>query len=262
MLFLHSLGPAASGELLAPGVTALAEAGLSIAAPDMPGFGESPPLDLEGYTAGSLGALAWGVADAIGWDRVVLAGHSWGGSVAVHAAAARPERVRALLLVDSGHLDYGDQPGPRLDETLEDLTAKMEAARVRPKDRAEVASDLELPLDDPVVDAYMAGLKDDGEGGLISRTLGASRAKAMYHLMRARQSDQWAALAAGGFPTLLLLATKPDDLRATNEAAAGRFKAAVPHADVRFVDATHSLITDLRGRFGEIVRDWLAEQPG
>ncbi|HET9852813.1 MAG TPA: alpha/beta hydrolase [Candidatus Limnocylindrales bacterium] len=259
LLFLHSLGPAASAELLAPGVAPLADAGWSVAAPDMPGFGESPPIEVDGYRAERLADLAWSIADGLGWDRLALAGHSWGGSVAVHAAAARPERVRALVLVDSGHIDYADQPGPRLDETLDELTDKMEAARVRPKDRAEVASDLGLPIDDPVVDAYMAGLIEDGAGGLVSRTTGASRAKAMYHLMRARQSDQWAALAAAEFPILLLLATKPDDLRTTNAAAAARFGAAVPRADIRFVEgATHSLITDLRDEFGATVRDWLS----
>ena len=104
----------------------------------------------------------------------------------------------------------------------------------------------------------MAGMTSDGEGGLVSRTTGATRANAMYHLMRARQSDQWAALAAGDFPTLLLLASKPDDLKALNEAAAARFRAVMTHADVRFMDATHSLITDLRDAFGVTVRDWLA----
>ena len=258
LLFLHSLGPAASGELVRPAIEPLLEAGWSIAAPDMPGFGESPPLDLAGYTAENLAELAWAVADELGWDRLVLAGHSWGGSVAVHAAAADPERVRALVLVDSGHIDYADQPGATLDETLEELTERNEAARARAKDRAEVASDLGLPIDDPVVEAYMAGLTDDGQGGLVSRTLGSSRAKAMFHLMRARQTERWAALDAAGFPTLLLLASKPDDLKALNEAAAARFAAAVPRADVRFLDATHSLITDLRDEFGTTVGDWLA----
>jgi pimeloyl-ACP methyl ester carboxylesterase len=260
VLFLHSLGPAASGALLGPGVGPLAEAGYSVAAPDQPGFGQSPPLPPERYEARELADLAWSVADALGWGRLVLMGHSWGGSVALHAAASRPERVRALVLVDSGHLDYADQPDVNLSETLEQLTATAEAARIRTKDRASIAADLELPIDDPVVDAFLEGVIDDGEGGLISRTLGSSRAAAMYHLMRARQSERWAAIAAEQIPTLLLLATEPEDLRVTNEAAAERFRGAVPQAEVRFVEgATHSLITDLRGRFGTIVAEWLGQ---
>ena len=263
VLFLHSLGPAASGALLGPGVGPLAEAGYAVAAPDQPGFGQSPALPPARYEADRVGDLAWSLADALGWERLVLMGHSWGGSVALHAAAARPERVRGLVLVDSGHLDYADQPGVGLSETLEQLTVTAEAARIRTKDRVSVAADLELPLDDPVVDAYLEGVMDDGEGGLISRTLGSSRAAAMYHLMRSRQSERWAAIAAARVPTLLLLGTQPDDLRATNAAAAERFRAVVPDADIRFVEgATHSLITDLRDRFGATVVEWLRQLPG
>jgi pimeloyl-ACP methyl ester carboxylesterase len=259
LLFLHALGPAASGALLGPGIEPLAAAGWSIAAPDHPGFGQSPSLEADGYAVPRLAEYAWSVADALGWGELVLSGHSWGGSVAVHATAARPERVRALVLVDSGHLDYADQPGADLTKSLETISEEAEAARRRAPDRAGVARDLELPEDDPVVAAFLEGMTDDGKGGLVSRTLGSSRGAAMYHLMRARQSEQWPAVAAAGTPTLLLLATKPDEIRSMNEAAAAKFGAAVPQADVRFVEgATHSLITDLRERFGATMRDWLA----
>ena len=82
----------------------------------------------------------------------------------------------------------------------------------------------------------------------------------MYHLMRSYQSEQWAPIAAAGIPTLLLLATVPDEARNANEAAAPAFQAAIPHADVRFIEgASHSLITDLRDRFGSMVADWLRQ---
>jgi len=100
---------------------------------------------------------------------------------------------------------------------------------------------------------------DDGHGGLISRATGTSRGAAMYHLMRARQSDHWPAVAAARIPTLLLLATKPDDIRAANATATARFCDAVPQADIRFIEgATHALITDLRDDFGRTVAEWLA----
>jgi pimeloyl-ACP methyl ester carboxylesterase len=258
-LFFHSLGPAASAALLGVGLGPLADAGYSIAGPDMPGFGESPPLSADGYAVPRLAALGLGLADVLGWERFVLGGHSWGGAVAVHLAAAHPERVRALVLVDSGHLDYEKAPNADRTATLEELAGEAEAARRRAPDRAGVARDLELDVDDPVVDAFLAGMTDDGAGGLISRTLGSSRGAAMFHLMRSSQSEQWAPIAAAGIPTFLLLATVPEEVRKANEAAASAFQAAIPHADVRFIqDGSHSLITDLRDRFGETVRDWLA----
>jgi pimeloyl-ACP methyl ester carboxylesterase len=260
LLFLHSLGPAASGALLGPGIGPLADAGFAIAAPDHPGFGQSPPIDSDAYAVPRLADRAWQIADALGWRELVLSGHSWGGSIAMHAAAARPDRVQALVLVDSGHLDYADSPGAGIDKSLEALSAEAEAARRRAHDRADIAKDLELDVDDAVVTAFLEGMMDDGEGGLISRTVGTSRGAAMYHLMRARQSEQWQAIADARIPTLLLLATKPDDIRSQNEAAATRFGEAVPQADIRFIEgATHSLITDLREEFGRTVAGWLAE---
>lgn len=260
LLFLHSLGPAASGALLGPGIGPLAEAGFAIAAPDHPGFGQSPPVDADSYAVPRLADRTWAIADALGLDEVILSGHSWGGSIAVHAAAVRPDRVQALVLVDSGHLDYADQPAADLGRSLDSLSTEAEAARRRAPDRAGVAKDLELDPDDPVVGAFLEGMMVDGDGGLISRTLGTSRGAAMYHLMRARQSEQWQAIAGARIPTLLLLATQPDEIRSMNEAGAARFRDAVPHADVRFIEgATHSLITDLRDGFGETVARWLAE---
>lgn len=259
LLFFHSLGPAASAALLETGLGPLTEGGVEVAAPDMPGFGESPPIPADAYEIPRLAELGLALADALGWERFALAGHSWGGAVAVHIAAAHPERVRALVLVDSGHLDYADDPNADLSASIERLSEESEAKRIRVRDRANVASDLELELDDPVVDSFMAGLVDDGAGGLISRTLGTTRGAAMYHLTRSRQTEQWPAIAAAGIPVLLLLATMPEEARTRNEAAAERFHEAIPEADVRFVEgATHSLITDMRDEFGETVREWLA----
>jgi pimeloyl-ACP methyl ester carboxylesterase len=258
-LFLHSLGPAASAALLGPGVGPIADAGFAVAAPDMPGFGRTPPLPAERYEVGALARLVWSLVDRLGWDRIVLSGHSWGGAVASHVAAADPGRVGALVLVDSGHIDYANSPGADLTQSLESLAAEAEGARRRAKDAADVAAQLEIEPGDPLVEAILEGMVDDGAGGLISATTGLSRASAMYHLMRARSSDTWSTTAGAGIPTLLLLATKPDETRQMNEEAAARFATAIPHADVRFIDgATHSMVTDLRDRFGTLVADWLS----
>jgi lipase len=258
-LFFHSLGPAASGALIDVGTGPLVAAGYAIAAPDGPGFGQSPPLPPDEYEITRLAERGLALADRLRWDRFVLGGHSWGGSIAVHIAAAAPNRVRALVLADSGHLDYGDDPTADLTSTLDELTEQQAARTHRAPDRAGVARDLELPIDDPVVDSFLEGTIDDGEGGLITRTSPATRAAALYYLARARQSEQWPALAAAKLPVLLLLATEPEIARERNEAAASRFRAAVPQADVRFMEgATHSLVTDLRDGFGTAVVEWLA----
>ena len=70
--------------------------GLDAVALDLPGFGASaePP---EAWGAAGYAAAVAPVLDELGPAPVVL-GHSFGGRVAVHLAAAHPDRVGALVL--------------------------------------------------------------------------------------------------------------------------------------------------------------------
>ena len=54
------------------------------------------PLDVEAHVADAVAVL-----DALGWDRAWLIGHSWGGHLAMHVAAAHPERVQGLAVLDA-----------------------------------------------------------------------------------------------------------------------------------------------------------------
>lgn len=68
---------------------------------DLPGFGLSTKTRRAGYSLWDQArhVLAW--MDAVGLERVVLAGHSMGGEIALRLATLAPERVAALLLVAS-----------------------------------------------------------------------------------------------------------------------------------------------------------------
>ena len=259
LMFLHSLGPASSAAFLGLAVGPLEDAGYDVAAPDLPGYGGSPPVDPDAYAVPALAELMGRLADDLGWSRFVLVGHSWGGAIACHLAAAHPERVRALVLVDSGHLDYANTPGADLQSSIEDLVAEGDERRLRLRDRAAVADLLEVEPGDPLVDAFLEGMETDDDGGLVSRTPGAARGPALYHLARSRQSDTWPLIAAADLPVLLLLATQPDEARALSEEGLARFAAQLPSADVHWVEgATHSLVTDERERFGSTVVEWLS----
>jgi len=41
------------------------------------------------------------VLDGLGWERAIIAGHSWGGHLAMHVVVAHPERARALAPIDA-----------------------------------------------------------------------------------------------------------------------------------------------------------------
>jgi 4,5:9,10-diseco-3-hydroxy-5,9,17-trioxoandrosta-1(10),2-diene-4-oate hydrolase len=71
---------------------------------DWPGHGRSgedpvPP------SAARYGALVAGFADALALEDAVVIGNSVGGGAALHLAALRPARVRALVLANSAGLD-------------------------------------------------------------------------------------------------------------------------------------------------------------
>lgn len=68
-----------------------------ILAPDLPGFGESPPLRGPA-TAERLAELVIAFADAMGLVQFDLNGHSFCASVAVYVAERYPQRVRRLVL--------------------------------------------------------------------------------------------------------------------------------------------------------------------
>jgi pimeloyl-ACP methyl ester carboxylesterase len=259
LLFLHSLGPASSAAFLGLAVGPLEDAGYDVAAPDLPGYGGSPPVDPDAYAVPALAELMGRLADDLGWSRFVLVGHSWGGAIACHLASAHPDRVRALVLVDSGHLDYANTPGADLAASIEDLVAEGDERRLRLPDRAAVVDLLEVEPSDLLVDAFLEGMETDDAGGLVSRTPGSARGPALYHLARSQQSDTWSMIAAADVPVLLLLATAPDEARALSVEGLARFSAELPSAEVRWVEgATHSLVTDERERFGHALVGWLS----
>ena len=65
---------------------------------DLPGHARSEPLG-RGATMEDFAATAAAVLDAEGVQQAAVAGHSFGGLVAIRLARSRPELVRALLLV-------------------------------------------------------------------------------------------------------------------------------------------------------------------
>lgn len=54
--------------------------------------------------------LLFGLLDALGIEQAILVGNSAGGTVAINAALARPERVQALVLVDAAVYQTGGSP--------------------------------------------------------------------------------------------------------------------------------------------------------
>lgn len=71
-----------------------------VVAIDMRGFGESGWSPARDYKLETLSDDLLAVLDALGWDKAVLMGHSFGGRVCLATAGWRPERAAGLICVD------------------------------------------------------------------------------------------------------------------------------------------------------------------
>lgn len=121
----------------------LAAAGYRALAPDLPGFGEAP-----------IGDEPWldvvATMDALGIERAVLVGNSWGAAVALRVAVVAPDRVTGLVLVSAP--PEGADPSPELQAAWD---AEMAAFERRDLDGA-----VEAVLEAWTLPDAPAGLRD------------------------------------------------------------------------------------------------------
>lgn len=78
----------------------LADRGYHVVVPDLPGFGQTPqpphPWSLKEYSA-----FVDELAILLGFEQFTLAGHSFGGRIAIDYAIRHPRRLRSLILCDT-----------------------------------------------------------------------------------------------------------------------------------------------------------------
>lgn len=99
-------------------LVALAEAGYRAIAPDMRGYGETDaPEDPRAYTMKVLCADMAGLLDALGLARAVFVGHDWGGAVVWQMGLRYPERVAAIVGLNT---PYAPPSNRRTTEALRD----------------------------------------------------------------------------------------------------------------------------------------------
>lgn len=102
VLLLHGIG--GNADTFSGVAPQLAGAGWRVVAWDAPGYGESEDPTAQDTGADSAGTyvdIVAGLLGALGAERAHLVGVSWGGVIATHVAARRPELVASLSLLDS-----------------------------------------------------------------------------------------------------------------------------------------------------------------
>lgn len=115
---------------------------MDLVAIDLPGHGHSAHLP-PGTQYNTPGAICHvlDVADALGWDRFTLLGHSMGAGIASLTAAAAPERVERLIAIEA----LGGLRGPE-EETATRLREHVAAERRLASKRLRVFADLSAPI--------------------------------------------------------------------------------------------------------------------
>jgi pimeloyl-ACP methyl ester carboxylesterase len=240
VVLLHGL---ASNARIWDGVASrLAGAGLRVAAIDQRGHGASEQPGA-GYDFATLGRDLSAALAALGIERPVLAGHSWGANVALRFAADRPGSLAGLALVDGGLLGVAEWAGPTLDEARRRLAPPRFAVPLADWLARAGRFDAGGSGGQPWVRDYLrAGVDVDDQGVARSRFQFDNHMQVVDALFGQRPPDLYPLVDC---PVLLCPAADPADGDAHAEAkrgAAVRASGLLPSATLTwFEDTMHDI---------------------
>jgi len=103
LLFLHGWAESINKEKYLELLEQLAKR-FEVLAIDFPGFGKSS-LPSKPWTVEKYSELVVGVVRAVGWESCMIAGHSFGGRVAIKIAAKKMVDVKKLILISSAGVE-------------------------------------------------------------------------------------------------------------------------------------------------------------
>ncbi len=199
---------------------------------DHRGHGASDqPEDVAAYSLERLRRDTMQVADALGFERFVVLGHSMGGMVTRRLPIDHPERIVAHIFMDTS-------AGPIGDTAPELLELGATIALTEGKDALKAAMDaLGSPLDNPAYERLLVerpGYQEfvDKKWSDLSHIMWGAMARAI-----AAQSDDLAHLAAVSAPALVIVGELDGPFRGPSKAIA----TTMPNARLAVIDdAGHS----------------------
>jgi pimeloyl-ACP methyl ester carboxylesterase len=223
---------------------------------DLPGHGHSAslPAGADYLLTGALHPLL-DAADALGWERFALIGHSMGAAIASILAAAAPQRVEKLVAIEMlGGLSE------RVEGTLERLRDSVAATRRGGTTPLRVFPDLAAPVRARMLSNQLSAaaarlLVERGveavEGGYVWRS---DRRLTLPTAVRPSEAQIQALLAGIECPTRVIYADPaqpyfPEPLR--NERAAR-----LRHGRVHTLPGTHHLHMEQPAAVAALVRDF------
>jgi pimeloyl-ACP methyl ester carboxylesterase len=116
----------------------LNEAGHTVVAVDQRGHGLSDKPDT-GYSFDEVTADIRALIEALGWEKPLVAGQSWGGNVVLDFAARWPDSVAGLVLVDGGFIELSSSPDASWEKVAVDLKPPALAGMARTELAARIS---------------------------------------------------------------------------------------------------------------------------
>jgi haloalkane dehalogenase len=223
---------------------ALASAGRRVLAPDLPGFGDSPP-DPPGTWGRHVEAVER-FRQEIGLEQVVLVVHDTGGGIGLRWACDHPDAVSGMVITNTGF--FPDYEWHELAKAMR--TEGQGEALVDSLSRDGLATLLEAAssgIDERAVDEYWKAFSTAGHR------------RGMLELYRSFDLDELAPyegkLAGLGVPTLVLWGEQDEYLPPDY---APRFTREIPGAELVLLEtARHFLFEDEPERCAQVVVDFL-----
>jgi len=209
-----------------------ADAGWHAVAPDLRGHGgSSQPASEDAYDLELFADDLWALVDALGWDRLVLLGHSLGGMIAQVVATRHPSRLRGLVLMDTSHGPPDGVDGSMLDVGVAVVREQgMDALRVLQDEHA-------APLETPAALRLRAERPDWEE---FERRKFLSSSAAMWAAMAPKmlsQADRLDSLSTLPMPVLVVVGEQDEPFLGHSQ----RMAKAIPDARLVVIpDAGHS----------------------
>ena len=237
---------------------------IDLVAPDLPGHGRSAhlPPGADYSFAGAVNAVL-DIADALGWERFALLGHSMGAGIGSLVAAACPQRIERFVAIEAlGAL--AEVP----ERTVARLRDAVAASRALPGKRLRVFPDIAL-----AVQARMRAnaLSEPVARLLVERGLAPAPADAGYvwssdprltlpTMLRTTEAQVRNLVEGIACPTRVIHADPaqpylPDDLRRARAAL-------LPHGDLHVLSGGHHLHMEDPQAVADAIGDFFFASPG
>jgi pimeloyl-ACP methyl ester carboxylesterase len=217
---------------------------LRLIATDARGHGES------GQPAGDYAPLAFvadavAVLDALAIEHALLVGHSMGGTHAIRLAAAHPERVTRLVV-----LDAGPEPMPEGAERARRLSLERPERFANTDEALAYLHRTSPGYADEVYANRLRWLFREENGGLAWRS---SHAALTSIMTGARRGNLWDALRAIRCSVLLVRGTRSNVLSAD---VAQRMVKTLANGRLIELDAGHNVALDRPAELANVVADF------